>query len=404
MPANTQVAQAKAVPIGNNSDLYPRWLGARELLLHHRDPYSPEVTREIQRGFYGREIDPGNPNDPHDQAAFAYPVYVVFVLAPFVRSSFGTVQAIFRWVLLFGIALTIPAWMYAIGLRKSPAWTLSAAVLTISTYPAMLEFYMQNLAGLVAVLLAFSAAAAARRWFALSGFLLALATIKPQLSGLFVLCFLVWASGSWSRRKRLVASFATTLVALAVAGQILLPHWISEFLAAAQEYSSYASDPSILRFAFGPVLSWLAVAVMCMGVVLVALRYRNCAEGSTEFGYLLAAAATVTLAILPVTVYNQVLLVPALLTLSPNIQISSGLLPRALAKASFACLGWQWLTAASLGLCSVVIAPERLHIAVKFPLLTLIALPPVALLAVAAGIISLQSTSPIPQLLAVSRE
>ena len=35
-------------PRGNLSDLYPRWLGARELLLHHRDPYSPEVTREIQ--------------------------------------------------------------------------------------------------------------------------------------------------------------------------------------------------------------------------------------------------------------------------------------------------------------------------------------------------------------------
>src|SRR5262245_46996665 len=27
-------------PRGNLSDLYPRWLGARELLLHGRDPYS----------------------------------------------------------------------------------------------------------------------------------------------------------------------------------------------------------------------------------------------------------------------------------------------------------------------------------------------------------------------------
>ena len=38
-------------PRGNLSDLYPRWLGARELLLRHRDPYSAEVTREIQSGY-----------------------------------------------------------------------------------------------------------------------------------------------------------------------------------------------------------------------------------------------------------------------------------------------------------------------------------------------------------------
>ena len=59
------------------SDLYPRWLGARELLLHHRDPYSPEVTREIQIGYYGRPLDPSRPQDPRDQQGFAYPAYVV---------------------------------------------------------------------------------------------------------------------------------------------------------------------------------------------------------------------------------------------------------------------------------------------------------------------------------------
>src|ERR1700683_986511 len=37
------------------TDLYPRWYGARELLLHHRDPYSADVTREIQLAYEGRE-------------------------------------------------------------------------------------------------------------------------------------------------------------------------------------------------------------------------------------------------------------------------------------------------------------------------------------------------------------
>jgi hypothetical protein len=61
VPSNVVFVKTKRIPIGNNSDLYPRWLGAREALLHNRDPYNATVTREIQLGFYGRQIDPSNP-------------------------------------------------------------------------------------------------------------------------------------------------------------------------------------------------------------------------------------------------------------------------------------------------------------------------------------------------------
>jgi len=72
-------------PRGNLSDLYPRWLGARELLLHGRNPYSQEITLETQKGYYGRLLDASRPDDPKDQQGFAYPVYVVFILAPLSR-------------------------------------------------------------------------------------------------------------------------------------------------------------------------------------------------------------------------------------------------------------------------------------------------------------------------------
>jgi hypothetical protein len=85
-----QVAEALAHdrPRGNLSDLYPRWLGARELLLHGRNPYAADVTQEIQRGYYGRALD-SRRNDPRDEQGFAYPVYVVFLLAPSVGLPFG---------------------------------------------------------------------------------------------------------------------------------------------------------------------------------------------------------------------------------------------------------------------------------------------------------------------------
>ena len=61
IPHQQAEAAVSGSPRGNLSDLYPRWLGARELLLHGRDPYSADMAREIQTGYYGRPIDPARP-------------------------------------------------------------------------------------------------------------------------------------------------------------------------------------------------------------------------------------------------------------------------------------------------------------------------------------------------------
>ena len=217
VPTHTAQALAKGVPIGNNSDLYPRWLGAREVLLHHRDPYGADVTREIQIGFYGRPLDPSKSSDPPFQESFVYPLYVVFLLTPTLALPFRTVQEIFRWLLLFVTGCSVPLWMYAIGFRPRPLLTVTAIVLVLSSYPAVLEFHMQNLAAVALFFLAAGAAAAVRDWLVLSGFLLALATFRPDISGLVILWFLLWALARRSERKRLMYSFAGSMAALVVA-------------------------------------------------------------------------------------------------------------------------------------------------------------------------------------------
>ncbi len=40
--------RAESVQMG---DLYPRWVGARELLLHQRNPYSEEISHENSDGL-----------------------------------------------------------------------------------------------------------------------------------------------------------------------------------------------------------------------------------------------------------------------------------------------------------------------------------------------------------------
>jgi hypothetical protein len=64
---------------GYLGDVYQRWIGTRELLLHGRDPYDVEVTREIQAAYYGRPL---SSQEHRDEQRFAYPIFVVFLLAP----------------------------------------------------------------------------------------------------------------------------------------------------------------------------------------------------------------------------------------------------------------------------------------------------------------------------------
>src|SRR5207245_8893240 len=112
-------AAAHGRPLGNLSDLYPRWFGARELLLNHRNPCRPQVHREIDAGYYGRPLDPSRAEDPRDQQGFAYPVYVVFLLAPTVHLPFPAVQEGFRWVLVGLTVASVPLWLAALRWRPS---------------------------------------------------------------------------------------------------------------------------------------------------------------------------------------------------------------------------------------------------------------------------------------------
>lgn len=384
-PVTTATALAKGKPLGNNSDLYPRWLGTRELLLHRRDPYSPQVTREIQIGFYGRPLDPRNPSDPTAQESFVYPLYVAFLLAPTVTVPFQTAVVIFRWLLLASIALSVPLWMYAIGLRPKWPWAVSAMVLATSSSAAVAEYFQQNLTALACFLIAAAAAATVRNWQMLSGFLLALATVKPDTAGPLILWFLLWALADWRQRRRLIWSFTGTLASLLLAAQAVSPHWIGRFLAAVREYPTYGTDPSILQVLLPSWLARVVEAGLILASIFVCWSWKKAAAGSEQFGRAVALAGTVTLAILPkLAAYNELLLIPALLVLAARYRkiMSLGLMPRAMTKGAFACLIWQWLAAMVLCICSLWLPAARLRAAAQIPDYTSLALGPLTLAAV----------------------
>ena len=342
-------------PRGNLSDLYPRWLGARELLLHGRNPYSREINLETQKGYYGRLLDASRPDDPKDQQGFAYPVYVVFILAPLIRLSFHDVQIIFRWLLIGLTAGSILLWLRALRWRLPSLAVAIAMVLTLGSVPAVQGIKLQQLSLLVAALLAASGACLASGYLFSGGVLLALATIKPQLAWPVIAWLLVWALSDWKARRRLLVGFTATMGVLLVGAEIVLPGWWRMFLQAIRQYHQYTHNESVLDQLFnwmvgrfgGDLLAVLAV--LMAGLALWTVRKQP--ASSPEFGRALALVVALTVLIVPMYApYNQVLLLPAILSLvreRPALVLSSRAARIVYAAAALA-LAWQWI--ASIGL------------------------------------------------------
>lgn len=343
-----EFAFANAAP-GNWSDLYPRWLGARELLWHHRNPYSPEVTREIQRGFYGRPILASNRDGPSDPEAFAYPVYVVFLLAPFLSFSFNAVRIVFNVVLMLLTVASLPLWMRALNLHLRPWPTLLAWLATMSSFAVVDGLHLEQITLLVVFLIAASAVALAGGRLVLAGVLLALAMVKPQLTILVVAFLLVWTFGAWRSRKRFAFGFGAVMTALLIGSELVLPGWFQLWRQAIREYIAY-HRPSLLTGLLGQRVAIAATAgafILCGALFWYSKREP---PRSHQFNFALVAALTVTTLFLPnagSAYYNQALLIPACLWLfTPGWALArTNRMARLTWLAVVNVLAWQWILA-----------------------------------------------------------
>ena len=383
-----QVAEAaqEGVPRGNLSDLYPRWLGARELLLRGRDPYSAEVTREIQAGYYGRPLDPARANDPRDQQGFAYPVYVVFLLAPTVHLSFASVQIAFRWMLLALALISVPLWFRALGLRPSPVFQLVWVIAVLGSFPAVQAIKLQQLTLLVCALLAGAAAAWARGRLALAGVCLAIASIKPQLIVLPALWLIIWSLGNWRARQRLFWSFAASMLLLFGGGELMLPGWVHRFRISTASYWTYTGGGrSVLDVALGSFPGKAVAAIVVLLLIGVCWRVRRVTAREPLFAWTLALVLAATLVVIPTfATYNQLLLLPALMLMAgsfPELWRQGRMLRVLLILGALAIL-WPWVAAAALDLALLLFPRATVSNAAMLPLLPSLAVPLLALAAV----------------------
>lgn len=359
-------------------DLYPRWVGTRELLLNGRNPYSKEVSHEIQMAFYGHPVDQTydqtyyqTHDQPHDKPSqildeqrFAYPLYVVLLLAPTVHADFATLQTWAPVLLALLTAISVWIWLHVARWRPPPL-VVAALVLFVLSSPQLAQgLRLRQFSLFVAFLLALASWCVTRERYSIAGILLALSTIKPQMMALCLLWLLLWSTGDWKKRWPLPAGFGIALLALAGAAELQLPRWPRYFFEGLDAYRRYVPGAtSPLRLVLGDWAGLALSGLLCTALLTFAWRRRSVAADSPEFVQALALFFIASTLILPLlTPFNHVLLLlPVVILLRDWTRLPH------LGRSAFAALvAWPWI--ASLALLA---HPPQLDSIARLPLLPL---------------------------------
>jgi hypothetical protein len=332
-------------PRGNLSDLYPVWVGSREVLLNRRNPYGPEVAREIQTGYYGRVLDPSRANDPTNQQAFAYPVYVAFLLAPTVWLPFSVVRVIFFWMLLALTAASVLLWLKFLRWKLGGPQIATTLLLVFASFQVVQGLKLQQLSLLVAFLIAAAFMALLQRQFLGAGVLIGLAMIKPQLAAPVTVWLMLWTVAEWRRRWRFAAGFVGCMIALVVGAEFLLPGWIGKFAGAVSAYRKYAAGERLLEQMLPAPVALPLLVCLLSAVAFACWHARKLDAGDEDFALISALVLAVTLLISPMyPPHYQLLLLPGVFMLARNARPNK-IVFRFLYVLSAGLMVWSWLLA-----------------------------------------------------------
>jgi hypothetical protein len=242
-------------------DLQPLWRAGRWIAAGRGSPYSDELTDLLQLESYGRPAAVGE-----DPRAFVYPPYALLVVLPVIVLPLPWAQAAWFTVLLLGIVVGIVGAMRLAGWRL-PAWQMLLTVLWGSLlYPIAWAFALGQVSILVFALLVAALLAIRSGREGWAGVLLALTTIKPQMSFLLVPALLLWALAK--RRFWLLGSFGGAMAVLLLGSSIVVPGWPAQVVRAGAGY--FEAQP------FPPPVALLGEGVgsagwMVTGLLLVLL-------------------------------------------------------------------------------------------------------------------------------------
>jgi len=216
--------------LGGN-DFYSRWAGARALLLEGRDPYSLDVTVEIQAVIGVDPIYEG-------KGGFAYPLYVLFLFWPLVYLPYDWALAVWMVTLQWVATATVVGLLRLERWQPSPLRLTGLLLGTLFLYPITRTIMLGQFTLHVTLFLVAALWALQRGRDGWAGVWLAATSIKPQMVLLIAPCLVLWAVVR--RRWRLLGGLLAGGGLLLLASLALFPRWPISFLQDVQRYSQVA--------------------------------------------------------------------------------------------------------------------------------------------------------------------
>jgi Glycosyltransferase family 87 len=333
------------------ADFYPIWLTAREGLVHHRDPYSPQTASQIQIDLFGRIVDSRIFGAPPAYWTFAYPAFADVLFWPIALLPFFVVRIGFGLILAGLTAFSVVLWLRVLQFHPRPVTVATLIVLTLSSYAVLEGLFAEQMGLLVGFFLAASLAAVIRERFFFSGSLLALTLIKPQIMLLITAYLLLWSLARWRARWPLVGGFLLMASLLGASSLLVWRHWIPEWLHVIFAYRRYSPPPLVsllLGNQIGPFLGPVLMVAFLLSSVLLSWRMRLASAKSSEFRLTVSIILAITsIALLPgQAVYDHVVLLPGIILIALSWRdLQASPLFRTILAVTTLAVFWQWITA-----------------------------------------------------------
>jgi hypothetical protein len=238
---------------------------------------------------------------------------------------------------------------------------------------------LQQLSLVVSAMIAGCLVLVAGGHLAFAGILLALATIKPQLTLPLASWLILWSLSDWRKRAGFLWGFGLTMAALLAGAQYLLPGWIGRFREAVTAYRHYTGGAgSLLDVLITPIYGRVLAILIVFITAGLCWRVRRESAGTPVFALTFSLVLAVTVVIVPmVAPYNQLLLLPGifLAVLNWDSLWTGPRLARLACPIAGVMILWPWLASLALAVACFVLPAKIIESAWAVPLWTSLYIP-----------------------------
>lgn len=348
-------------------DFLLRWHGAHALIFEGKDPYSQEVTNQIQMEILGRTPSPGE-----CQQGFLYPVFIAFTVPHFLLPAR---LALSVWIVTQQVLLVLCIWLVLASTRQQERLA-PPSLFALTLGGTMYMYSLQNLGyAQFSIYVLFWLALTWWLWekgrYLHAGTALTLVTTKPQLAFVVVPLWLLLAMAR--RRWSFVAGFSVIMAGWLIMPCLLVGNWFSGFLSMAEQAADTCQSP-IYEGSTLPLR--LGISIFLLAALGVVWFISSRKQVEPDMGFLLSLSVTVTLGITPFVHHYDLVL-----TLLPLLH-GLNLLSQTRGRAAVVLKVMYWGTLLILPWALWGLAPDQIQKPVHLWLI-----PPIVLVLLAATLL-----------------